>query len=143
MKHFPLFLLTFLALLTAGAASAASFPKGSPKFQTDFAAAQKLSKSTGKPMVVVFSAPWCAACQVQKKKVYPSSTVKPFHDRFVWVYLNTDVKKNDAVANSYGVKKLPTIQFVNSAGRQLDKPVGVVDSRSFAKKLSGVLQKAK
>lgn len=144
MKSNPLLsLLTLLLLLAMGSASGATFPKGSPSFNTDFAKAQKTAKASGKPMVVVFSAPWCAACQVNKKKVYPNRSVKPYHSKFVWVYLNTDVKKNDTLANKYGVKTLPNIQFLHASGKAIASPSGVLTGKDFAKKLGQVLQKAK
>lgn len=127
-------------LLTATAS--AKFPEGSPKFKTDYAEAQAASKSSGKPMLVVFSASWCPPCQANKKNVYPNAAVKPFHDKFVWVYLDTDQKKNAAISKKFGVRGIPHIQFVDKDGKTLDKAVGGTSPARFAKQLQSVLKKA-
>ncbi len=136
-------LSTILALLAISAtAFGAGFPKGSPKFHTDYNAAMKMAQEKKKPLLVVFSATWCPPCQANKRDVYPSSAVKPFHDDFVWVYLDTDVKKNVAIAQKFAVSGIPHIQFVNSNGKSIDQSVGGTSPKSFAKKLGKVLKKA-
>jgi thioredoxin-like negative regulator of GroEL len=96
----------------------------------------------GKPLVVVFSAPWCPPCQANKKTVYPNDQVKPYHDKFVWVYLDTDVKKNAAAAKQFSVSGIPHIEFVSKDGTSIDKKIGGTNPRSFAKTLKKVLRKA-
>ncbi len=130
-----------LTALTA-VAFGGSFPEGSPKFQTDYNAAMKMAKAKKKPLLVVFSATWCPPCQANKSKVYPSKAVQPYHDDFVWVYLDTDVKKNAAVAQNFGVSGIPHIQFVSPSGKKIDKAVGGTTPKRFAKKLGGVLKKS-
>lgn len=124
-------------------ASAADFPAGSPKFVSSYVEAAKLAKETGKPMLVVFSADWCGPCQRNKKEVYPSAEVTPYHDQFVWAYLDVDEKANEEVANAFRVRGIPHIQFVNADGTQsLDSVVGMSTPREFAKKLKKIAAKA-
>ncbi|MCB1098337.1 MAG: thioredoxin family protein [Verrucomicrobiae bacterium] len=124
------------------AAQAKDFPKGSPEFLTDYPAAVAAAKKSGKPMLVVFSASWCAPCQANKKNVYPSDAVKPFHNKFVWVYLDTDVPANADVAGKFKVTGIPHIQFLTKSGAPLDKTIGATTPEQFAKTLKGVLKKA-
>ena len=124
------------------AASAKDFPAGSPEFKHSYAEAEKAAKASGKPMLLVFSASWCPPCQANKRNVYPSDAVKPFHDKFVWAYIDTDKKVNSAISRKYGVRGIPHVQFATSDGKALDKAVGGTSPDRFAATLQGVLKKA-
>jgi thiol:disulfide interchange protein len=146
MKAFSLVLMMVgVGLLGAVAVSkAAEFPAGSPPFVTSYAEAIKQAKETGKPMLLVFSAEWCGPCQRNKNEVYPSAQVRPYHEAFVWAYLDVDVKANQQAAEAFQVNGVPHIHFVNSAGTQtLDMEVGSSSPRVFAKTLKRVIAKAK
>lgn len=135
-------LILTLAALAALPLLAADFPAGSPKFLTSHDAALKEAEKTGKPVILVFSAVWCPPCQAMKKSVYPSKEVKPFHDKFVWAYLDTDVESNGAAAGKYGVEGIPHIQFLDSKGKPIDKQVGSSSPDAFAKTLQSVAKKS-
>jgi len=98
--------------------------------------------------VVVFSATWCAPCQYNKKNVYPSDTVKPYHDKFVWVYLDTDNETNAAVFKKFSSSgSIPHIQFLSKSGKSLDSLLAQEGRKTtpedLVAKLKGVLAKAK
>lgn len=138
-------LTKFIALATVAVTSlalAGDFPKGSPKFEDSLRSSLNDAKENGKPIVAVFSAVWCGPCQKMKKDVYPSEAVKPFHDKFNWVYLDTDNRRNAKDAEKYGVQGIPHIQFLDKAGNPIDKQVGSSSPDAFAKTLESVLQKA-
>jgi thiol:disulfide interchange protein len=118
------------------------FPEGSPKFETKYKAALDEAKKTGKPIVAVFSASWCPPCQANKKNVYPAAAVKPYHDKFVWVYLDADEDANKKVMEEFGVSSIPHIQFLSKDGKSIDKQIGGTSPAAFAKVLQGVLAKA-
>jgi thiol:disulfide interchange protein len=134
-------LLLFLAAAT-GLALASDFPKGSPPFQDSSTSAMSAAKTSGKPVILVFSAAWCPPCQAMKHDVYPSAEVKAFHDKFVWAYLDVDDPRNESAATKYGVNGIPHIEFLNAAGKEIDKQVGGVSSEDFAKTLESVLAKS-
>ncbi len=139
---------TIAAVLLAGAAflntksHAADFPKGSPQFTANYAAALKAGQDTGKPVVLIFSAVWCPPCQANKRNVYPSDAVKPFHDKFVWAYLDADDKDNVTAMQKYGVTGIPHIQFLDKEGKPLDTAVGGTSPEEFAKTLGATLKKS-
>jgi thiol:disulfide interchange protein len=143
------FLLAMASVALAGVfatrpslAAGHDFPDGSPKFETKYKSALAEAKKTGKPVIVVFSASWCGPCQANKKNVYPSDAVKPYHDKFVWAYLDTDEKANAKAAEEFGVSGIPHIQFLDKNGKSIDKQVGGTSPDAFAKKLEAVLAKA-
>jgi thiol:disulfide interchange protein len=136
-------LLALAAALTfaAPAVRAADFPEGSPKFHSSYKDAAAEAKKSGKPMLVVFSATWCGPCQVNKKKVYPSAEVKPYHDKFVWAYLDADKDENQKLLTEYGVKGIPYIRLSTADGKVLGTVEGMSKPADFAKKLEAALAK--
>ncbi|OYW76412.1 MAG: hypothetical protein B7Z37_08760 [Verrucomicrobia bacterium 12-59-8] len=135
---------TILLILAAATslALASDFPKGSPSFQASSATAMSAAKKSGKPVILVFSAAWCPPCQTMKHDVYPSAEVKAFHDKFVWAYIDVDDPRNESAATKYGVTSIPHIEFLNAAGKEIDKQIGGTSSEAFAKTLQSVLTKA-
>lgn len=135
-------LAAFAALALATVLSASDFPEGSPKFTTNADAVMKSAKENGKPAILVFSASWCGPCQAMKKDVYPSSAVKPYHDKFNWSYLDIDVEANGKLSETYKVESIPHIFFVDGAGKVIDQQEGGGSPEDFAKKLAKVLKKS-
>jgi thiol:disulfide interchange protein len=142
MKAFSKF-IAVAALAVASFSLASDFPEGSPTFVSTLAEAKTKAKAEGKPVIAVYSAVWCPPCQTMKKKVYPSSEVTKYHDKFVWAYIDTDVKENAADAQAAGVSGIPHIQFLDKNGKEIDKQVGGTSPDAFAEKLKDVLKKAK
>jgi len=134
-------ILLFLAAAT-GLALASDFPKGSPPFLDSSATAMSAAKTSGRPVILVFSAAWCPPCQAMKHDVYPSAAVKAFHDKFVWAYLDVDDPRNESAATKYGVNGIPHIEFLNASGKEIDKQIGGTSSEQFAKTLESILAKA-
>ena len=132
-----------VAVLATSSVFSADFPKGSPKFKTTLGAAQAEAKKDGKPVIAIFSAVWCGPCQAMKHDVYPSDAVKPFHDKFVWAYLDADSSGNQAAMKKFNVSGIPHIEFLASDGTSLGKQVGSSSPEAFAKKLSDILSKTK
>jgi thiol:disulfide interchange protein len=120
---------------------AADFPNGSPKFITSYDAALKASKESGKPVVLIFSAAWCPSCQANKHNVYPSPAVQPFHDKFVWAYLDADQDANASAIHKFGVTGIPHIQFLDKTGKSLGSAIGGTTPEEFASLLKATLKK--
>jgi thiol:disulfide interchange protein len=128
--------------LVSTAVFAADTPKGSPKFEHSYRAALSAAKKSGKPILVVFSATWCGPCQQMKKDVYPSEAVKPFHDKFVWAYLDADDNDNEKPMKEFKVNGIPHIEFLTAEGKSIGNQVGSTGPESFAKLLEQMLAKA-
>ncbi len=131
-----------IAFIAASNTLAGDFPQGSPAFEHKLADALVKAKADNKPVIVIFSAVWCGPCQSMKKKVYPSAEVKPFHDKFIWAYLDADDNANDADSKKFGVSGIPHIEFLDSAGKSIGQQVGSGSPEAFAKKLEEMLKKS-
>jgi len=130
-------------LIFRSSLAAEDFPAGSPAFETDYKTALAAAAKSGKPLIVVFSATWCAPCKVNKKKVYPSAKVKPYHDKFIWAYLDMDAEANVKPAQQFGVSIIPHVQFLTKGGKAFDKLVEATTPEAFVKKMDAVLAAAK
>lgn len=145
MRFFHLAAVSAVALLgstVVAPSHAAGFPKDSPPFVRNYGAALSAAKQTGKPIVVVFSASWCPPCQENKAQVYPSAAVKPFHDQFVWAYLDADEGANQRVMAKYKVSGIPHIQFLGANGNPLGSVIGSTSPQEFATELTRVLKQS-
>ena len=134
-----LFTLILAALVLP--ALAGDFPAGSPKFTNSLKSVTKAASKSGKPMIVVFSAPWCPPCQIMKNEVYPSKAVTALHDKFEWAYLDVDEESNAKALEKFKVDPLPHIQFLDKDGKDIGKQTFLSAPEEFAKTLEGLLKK--
>lgn len=104
-----------------------------PQFHKDYHSGLTSAKTSGKPIVIVFSAAWCGPCQQMKLSVYPSETVAPFHDDFIWIYLDVDNPDNSPVVNQHRVTAIPHIALKDSNGKTLKTLRGQMSADKFAR----------
>lgn len=144
-RHSPI--RTFLSALGIAAGlslvSSTNAAESAPEFQHDFAEAAAAAKESNRPLIAIFSASWCPPCQQMKRSVYPSETVQPYHDNFVWAYLDTDEEKNRPLAGKFGVSGIPHIAFLRPDGSMLGHFAGAVSPEQFTEVLDKVLVDAK
>lgn len=134
LRHIPLIVAVLGMLSVAQAADG-------PKFEKTYEAALERAVKENKPVVVIFSASWCPPCQRMKKEVYPSRVVQPFHDKFVWVYLDIDLEANGKLARQFGVRGIPHIEILAPDRKRLDRMVGGRPAPDFAAALEAALKK--
>jgi thiol:disulfide interchange protein DsbD len=87
------------------------------------------SKKTGKPLVVLFTADWCPACQELKKDALSRTDVSDaLKADFtpVKVDLTDQHSENGRIAQTFGVSGIPTIIMFDTKGQQVDRVSGVV-----------------
>lgn len=144
------FLLLFICL-AAGATlyltnlwinDGAGFGSGGLHFEHSYADALKESQRTHKPIVLIFSASWCGPCKQMKSDVYPSNVVKPYHDKFVWAYLDVDETSNAQTAQQFKVRGIPHIEVINAAGTSFYQQIGGSSPGDFAASLASAYSQA-
>ncbi len=136
MKKIPILLavLSVILLPAFGFADDAG-----PAFSHDYKKALAKANSSKKPLILIFSASWCPPCQYMKKTVYPSNEVQPFHDSFVWAYLDADARENGPVLAAYGASEIPHIEFLTAEGKSMGHITDAVAPEQFKGLLEKVL----
>jgi thiol:disulfide interchange protein DsbD len=100
------------------------------------------ARAAQRPVLIDFSAEWCAACRLLDRNTYTAPEVIRQANRFVTIRI--DVTNGDdatqALANRFGVLGLPTMVFVSSRGAVLESSniLGLVDAPTLARKLRKV-----
>ena len=133
------FILPPLKLSSAGAAAPVAGPH--INWQHDHDAALAQAKASGKPMIIDFTAEWCAACHEMERETYTDGTVIAATDRFVTVMIDCTATADPqvkAIQARYGVSGLPTVVLLNADGVQVDTMVGFVPAPEFLDHLKGV-----
>ncbi|MEI0496469.1 cytochrome c biogenesis protein CcdA [Brachyspira intermedia] len=75
--------------------------------------ALELSKQNNKPILIDFSAVWCANCYELKEKVFVNEELKNFIDDNL-IFTEVDVDKYKNISDEYNVKWLPWIILIDS-----------------------------
>ena len=96
--------------------------------------ALQLSAQTGRPVMADFYADWCGWCKKLDSDTYTDPGVVQKSKYFVCVKLNADVCRDESA--KYGVRGLPTIVFLDSGGKVLDKQVGYTDAQNLLSLMS-------
>lgn len=75
--------------------------------------ALEISKQNNKPILIDFSAVWCANCYELKEKVFVNEDLKNFIDDNL-IFTEVDVDKYKNISDEYNVKWLPWIIVIDS-----------------------------
>ncbi|HEX8834186.1 MAG TPA: thioredoxin fold domain-containing protein [Abditibacteriaceae bacterium] len=95
-----------------------------------FEDAMKKARATGKPIMLGFYTDWCGWCKKLEKDVYTAPAVVEESRNFINVKVNAE-KRSD-IAQQYGVSGFPTILWIKSDGRIIDRLPGYAEAPEFA-----------
>ena len=126
-----------------GSADGTSAPAPRIIWLADEAEAVALARRQGKPMIIDFTAEWCAACHEMEKLTYTDAAVVAAAGDFVTVMIDCTSKDDPtikAILEKYGVLGLPTVVFVNAAGEQIDRTIGFVPADEFLPKMAALVE---
>lgn len=83
-------------------------------FVHDYKQGMAMAKEQGKPIMLVFEADWCGACQELKKNVFADKSVGEASKRLVNISVNVDKDKESP--GEYKVRYIPAVFFLNPSG---------------------------
>jgi thioredoxin-related protein len=99
---------------------------------TNFSKGFALAKEQNKNIFLYFHADWCTFCKKMDETTFRENDVVQFlNSNFISITVDTDVEK--MIANSYGVKGLPTIWFLKPDGTKNSNIPGYVDEKKMMK----------
>lgn len=85
--------------------------------------------TSGRPMVVDFSADWCTPCKELKPII--AQLKEHYFGKIDFVIIDTDVKKG--LTADYGIKNIPTLLFFNKDGEIKMQTTGFIPVDSVVK----------
>lgn len=123
-------------------AAVAKIPWGS-----DEPAALAAAASGARPVVIDFTADWCAACKELEHLTYTDARVIAAAARMVPVMIDVTNDKdpvNKALLEKYGVRGLPTVKFLDPSGAPMEDltVTGFLPADEFLPHMNAALQRA-
>lgn len=96
---------------------------------------EELAKS-GKPFVIDFWAEWCGPCRMIGPVI--EELGQEFEGKVEVGKCNVDEENELAV--KFGIRSIPTVIFINSAGQLADKIVGSASKDAYKEKIEALLK---
>lgn len=104
-------------------ATGAAAPVSAVVWQSDFDGALATARSTGKRVLVHFSAPWCPSCVAMAHDVWPDPVVaRAIEAGYVAVSVDTD--RDQVLSSRYQVDAIPTLLLLDADGRVVKRNGG-------------------
>lgn len=129
----------FTSRVVAGSEKTATVPM--KRVESDdpiYVAALARAQKENRPIVIDFTATWCAPCRKMIRLTFPDPKVAALLKRCVFLKIDTD--KHVDFAKSFGVAGLPDIRFLTPDGTPKQRLTDFQDAESFAKSLRVFLE---
>lgn len=140
MKKYVLISLVIILLTLTATVSAVDFENTTIKglnITDDVDGAISEAQTQNKKVALIFDQNSCVYCEILKDNVLTNSDVqKDLNENYIVVLV--DINKNPNIAAKYDVFGTPTVQFLNSTGKEIGKIEGYVESDQFLKTLKEI-----
>ncbi len=117
-----------------------SHPEGKD-LQALVADSKSKAQQEGKPLLMDFTAAWCAACKEIENLTFPDERVQSAAGRFVAVQLDMTDDSDPAVEKTfedYKIRGLPTLILFDSSGREVKRFADFVPAEELASAMEAV-----
>jgi thiol:disulfide interchange protein len=133
-----LFVTLFIAILVlVSCAKEGEEAGGSLKWLGSYDEALSLAKDKNRPVMIDFYADWCGWCKRLDSDTYSDRSVVEKAQEFVSLKIDADVERG--LSSRYRVSGLPTILFIDTAGREIHRVVGYRPAQGFLKEMDTAL----
>ena len=104
-------------------------PSGKIQWVKDYREGLSMARETGRPVMVFFTATWCASCKSLINNAFSDARVAQAANQVIPIYL--DVDKNRQIAMDYNIRGVPTVFFLNSQGEPKMRLVGPYEAQAY------------
>lgn len=126
------FWLTFLVISLGWAWYDFYVPANNIAWAHDYAAAQQQAGQSGKPIILFFTAKWCAPCRIMKRNVWADAQVEAsVNGKFIPVTIDMNDPNAAATLSRYNVRATPTTVITDSHGAVLEQVQGGMGKTEF------------
>ena len=134
MRKYILAILSVFVILTLAATVSAAELENTTipglNTTTDVYTAIDLAENQNRTLAIIFDQDSCMYCDMFKEDVLSNPEVQNvLNEKFI--VLISDIHDNPDLAVEYGIYGTPSVQFVDSTGREILKIEGYCDSEEF------------
>jgi thioredoxin 1 len=127
--------IVFLSLIAVVGVSRWLAPRELVPWRDDLAAAQADARALNKPVLLYFTARWCAPCQTMRRHVWTDRGVAT--DASAYLPVRIDVDQQPALARQFGVETVPYLLVLDTEGRPVWKVDRGLDANAMRAFLRG------
>jgi thioredoxin 1 len=108
-------------------------------FHGTYDEALKKAEAEGKMVFMDAYAVWCGPCKLLNRNTFPDKALGSFlNENFVSLKMDMEKGEGPGLNNKYKVPGYPTLLFLTSTGKELNRLVGYRDAKTLLKEAKNV-----
>ncbi|MEQ8208558.1 MAG: thioredoxin family protein [Lacipirellulaceae bacterium] len=113
--------------------------KGGIDFVVGLEDGLKVAESTGRPILMFFTAEWCTFCHQMEDDAFRNAAVQALASRFTCITIDADAEPK--VCRKFGVSGFPTIQLFSPDGQPLQRLKGRQSAQQLQQGMNAALER--